>query len=256
MENDIDYGSWTVPKSWNDVTLKQFQDIERYYSDKDRKFDIREVVHIFCNKSEDEINALPVEFLEKIMESLSFLQTKPEEKEPTNKIKIDGEEYVINVMEKMKTGEYVASDSVMKSDRYDYASILAILCRKNGEIYDSKFEAELYEKRKEMFENQPVINILPIMSFFLNLWFVLETHSQLYSKVADALNLIQQNIDSSDKIGAFRKYFLNWRVKRLRKSLKSSKNTSQIRFSSSHTLSKKGKWKKLKTLGRKQEGKQ
>ena len=35
-ENVIDFGSWTVPSKWEDVTLKMFQEIEKYYSDKDR----------------------------------------------------------------------------------------------------------------------------------------------------------------------------------------------------------------------------
>ena len=42
-ENVIDFGKWTTPKSWDELTLKQFQEIEKYYSDKDKKFDVREV---------------------------------------------------------------------------------------------------------------------------------------------------------------------------------------------------------------------
>ena len=28
-ENVIDFGSWTVPTSWDELTLKQFQEIEK-----------------------------------------------------------------------------------------------------------------------------------------------------------------------------------------------------------------------------------
>ena len=114
-DGNIDFQEWTVPTDWNKVTLKMFSDIERYYSDKDKKFDAREVLHIFTNKSIDEINELPVEFVEILMDKLSFIQDSPKEKEPSNKIKIDGEEYIINVMEKLKTGEFIAVDSVLKS---------------------------------------------------------------------------------------------------------------------------------------------
>ena len=48
-ENVIDFGSWTVPTSWEEITLKQFQEIEKYYSNKDKDFDIRDVLHIFTN---------------------------------------------------------------------------------------------------------------------------------------------------------------------------------------------------------------
>lgn len=220
-----DFGEWKVPTKWDDITLKVYQEIEKYYKDKDEKFDVRDVLHILTNKTDDEINELPAEFLDTILTHLIFLTTTPDVGEATNKIVIDGVEYSINVMEKLKLGEYVAVDNVLKADASDYASMLAILCRKEGEIYDSKFEAEEFEKRKEMFEKQPVTRILPIIGFFLNLYIISKTPSQLYSQVEEGINLIQQNIDSSQKIGASKRLYLNWQMKKLRKSLKSIKRT-------------------------------
>ena len=226
MQNDsYNFGEWNCPESWDDITLKQFQEINQYYADKDKRFDIREVIHILTNKAIDEVNSLPAEFLEVIMDKLSFVTTEPEQKEPTNKIEINGETYQINFMEKLKTGEYVSVDNIIKSDRNDYASILAILCRKDGEIYDSKFEAELFEERKKLFEEQPVTKILPIVSFFLNLYILSVIPSQLYSEVEEELNHIQKSIKTSTEIGVFKKRSLNSQVKKLRKLLRSSKNT-------------------------------
>lgn len=220
----IDYGEWTIPTSWDQITLDMFSDIERYYADKDKQFDIREVLHILTGKSNDEINALPAEFLESILEKLSFINTKPEEKEPKNEIIIDGEKYFINTMEKMKTGEYVSFDMALKNDKHDYSSFLAILCRKQGEAYDSKYEAELFEERKKMFGGVSITKVLPLISFFLTLWFVQRSHSQLYSLVEEAINHIQQSIDNSPKIGVFKRRSLNSQMKKLRKLLESSRN--------------------------------
>ena len=178
---------------------------------------------ILIDKDREYIEQLPAEFLETILTHLVFLATTPDVKESSNKIKIDGEEYVINVMEKLKLGEYVAVDNVIKNDRHDYASILAILCRKNGEVYDSTFEAEKFDERKKLFEKQPVTSILPMVSFFLNLYIVLEKHSQLYSKVEEGIDLIQQNIGNLEKIGVFKRLSLNWQMRKLKKSLKSIK---------------------------------
>jgi hypothetical protein len=100
-----------------------------------------------------------------------------------------------------------------------------VLCRKNGEIYDSKYEAETFEDRKKMFEEQPVIKILPIISFFLHLYTTSEMFSQLYSKVEEVINLTQKNIETSDRIGAFKKLYMNWQMKKYRKLLKSIKYT-------------------------------
>lgn len=223
-ENVIDFGKWIVPTSWEEITLKQFQEIEKYYSNNDKDFDIREVLHIFTNKTEDEINALPITFTNELMNKLMFLKDKPKDYEPSNFIEIDGVRYGINVMEKLKTGEYVAIDTILKNDPHDYISIFAVLCRKDGEIYDSKFEAEVFEERQKLFANQPVTKIMPLISFFLNLYIVRMTHSQLYSEVEEGLNLIQQNIDNSENLGVFKKHSLNSQMKKLRKLLKSNKS--------------------------------
>ena len=219
----IDFGKVKVPTSWDDITLKIYSQIERYYADKDKDFDVRDVIDILIDKDRDYINALPAEFLDTILNHLSFIMITPEVGEPSNKIKIDGEEYIINVMEKLKLGEYVAIDNVTKADKNDYASILAILCRKQGEVYDSKFEAETFEKRKEMFESQPVTKILPLVGFFLNLYMTLGKRSLLYSQVEEGINLIQLNLNNLEKIGVFKKLSLNWRMRKLKKSLKSIK---------------------------------
>lgn len=222
-ENVIDFGKWTVPTKWDDVTLEMFQKIEKYYSDKDKDFDVREVLDIFTDHTREEIDQLPIDFTDKLLNEPFFLKEQPKYGDASPKIKIDGEEYCINVMEKLKTGEYVAIDTILKSDPHDYISILAVLCRKNGEIYDSKFEAEVFEERQKLFAKQPIMKIMPLISFF-SLYIVRKTHSQLYSEVEEGLNLIQQNIDNSENLGVFKRRSLNSQMKKLRKLLKSNKS--------------------------------
>ena len=250
MEKDkekdiIDLGSFTVPTSWSQVTLKMFSDIERYYDSENERtsVDVRDIVHILCNKDKDTVNNLPYDAFNLILEKLAFLQTQPEVKEPTNKIKIDGDEYVVNIMEKLKTGEYVSFDTVLKNDPHNYAAMLAILCRKPGEIYDSKFEAEVFEDRVKMYEKQPITNILPIVSFFLQLWLLSETHSKLYMEVEEAINHIARQLKTSKQTGACKRLYLTWQIQRLRKSLKSTKHTSQTSLRCLRTSFKKVKLK-------------
>lgn len=223
-ENIIDLGKWAVPSKWDDVTLEMFQKIEKYYSDKDKDFDVRNVLDIFTDHTRDEIDQLPINFTDKLLNELSFLKEQPKYDDASPKIEIDGEEYCINAMEKLKTGEYVAIDTILKSDPHDYISILAVLCRKNGEIYDSKFEAEVFEDRQKLFAKQSIIKIMPLISFFLSLYILRMTHSQLYSEVEEGLNLIQQNIDNSENLGVFKRRSLNSQMKKLRKLLKSNKS--------------------------------
>lgn len=223
-ENVIDLGKWTVANKWDDVTLEMFQKIEKYYSDKNKDFDVRDVLDIFTDHTRDEIDQLPINFTDKLLNELSFLKEQPKYGDASPKIEIDGEEYCINVMEKLKTGEYVAIDTILKSDPHDYISILAVLCRKNGEIYDSKFEAEMFEDRQKLFAKQPIMKIMPLIAFFFNLYILRMTHSQLYSEAEEGLNLIQQNIDNSENLGVFKRHSLNSQMKKLRKLLKSNKS--------------------------------
>lgn len=223
-ENVIDFGKWTVPTSWEELTLKQFQEIEKYYSNKDKDFDIREVLHIFTNKTEDEINALPIVFTNELMNKLMFLKDKPKDYEPSNFIEIDGVRYGINIMEKLKTGEFVAIDTILKNDPHDYISIFAVLCRKDGEIFDSKFEAEEFGKRVELMGKQPAIKMLPLIAFFFNLYVVRKTHSLLYSEVEEGLNHIQQSINNSESLGVFKRRSLNSQMKKLRKLVELNKS--------------------------------
>ena len=220
----IDLGSWHCPTSWDDVTLEMFQKIEKYYSSKDKDFDVREVLDIFTDHTRDEIDQLPINFTDKLLNELSFLKEQPKYGDASPKIEIDGEEYCINVMEKLKTGEYVAIDTILKSDPHDYISILAVLCRKNGEIYDSKFEAEVFEDRQKLFAKQPIMKIMPLIAFFINCYIVRKMHSLLYSEVEEGLNLMEQNIESSRANGdlsALSTRRLMKKLRKLRKSIKS-----------------------------------
>ena len=221
MEEIIDYGQWVVPEKWEDVSLKTYQEIERFYEDKDKDFDVREVLHIFTNKPVDEINALPIEFLEEIMSKMVFLQERPEDRKPTNTVEINGERYTMHTENKLKVGEYVAADTAMKGDKHNYAAILAILCRKDGEIYDSKFENEVLEDRIRMWEEVPVTEILPLIGFFLQLYITLQMPTLLSSKVVEAIDHMRQDIENLAKNGELSRRSMKSAMKKLKKLEKS-----------------------------------
>lgn len=224
-ENKIDYGKWNLPKSWDEITLKQFQEIDKYYKDKDKEADIRDIIHILANKSMDEVNQLPVEFLEIMLSNLAFMNEQPTT-EITNKIELDGITYQVNIMNKLKTGEYVAVDNVVKADAANFAAILAIICRKEDEIFDSHYENEVLEDRIKMFENAPITKVLPVMSFFINCYILSETPSQLYSMVEEEINLTRQSIQDSVKNGEHTKLYSKWLMRKLRKLEKSLNSIS------------------------------
>ena len=218
---EIDYGKWTIPNGWNELTLKQYQEIERYYSDKDKKFDVRDVLELFTDHSKADIDQLPIEFVERILGNLNWLFKAPDWGEPKNYTEINGEKYVVNIQDKLKVGEFIATDAAMKADKHNYAAILAILCRKEGELYDSKFENEVLDKRIEMWENVPVTKVMPIISFFMQCFMILQMPSQLSLEVREAINHTRNNIETLHQDGALSKRSMKSAMKKLKKLEKS-----------------------------------
>ena len=220
-ENIIDYGEWNLPSGWNELTLKQFEDIQRYYGDKEKSFDARDVLEVFTAHSKDEIDQLPIEFVERLLGALKWLSEPPKYGEPTPSLVIDGVRYTVNVQEKLKTGEYIAVDTLLKDDKYNYAALLAILCRKEGEIYDSKYENEVLPSRIAFWEGQPMLECMRIASFFLNLWLIFGQRTLLSSQVMAALDLTQRHIETSHKNGAISRLSMKLLMRKLKKLRKS-----------------------------------
>lgn len=215
------------PLSWDEITLKQYQDIETLY-DKNENATMIDILGIISDKTAKELKTLPFDvFEETIMPQLTFLNEKPEEKEPTNKIVIKGETYFVNFMEKMKTGEFIDSQMVLQNDKHNYAMILGILCRKKDEIYDDDFIANILPDRVKMFEEQPITEILPIVAFFLQLWTQLNLPSLLSFKIEETIDLTLQSLQNSKKDGVGKTLSTLLLKRKLRKLKKQCRRISQ-----------------------------
>lgn len=222
-----DFGKWVVPNSWEDLTLGKFQELERLYEgeeDKERKFDVRDVLDLMTDRTKDEINELPVEFTDMLLRKMYWLHEQPQFGKPSNKITVDGETYTVHNEQEMKFGEYVALDTAMKGDKHNYAAMLAILCRKEGEIFDARFENEILPSRIEFWKNVSVMKVMPIVSFFLELSSMSLQVSHLSSQIQEGINHILKHIETSKQNGVFSALYTKWQTRKLRKLQKSIKN--------------------------------
>lgn len=216
MDNNIvDFKSWTIPTSWDEVKLSVFQKLEKEKANEDMQ--IIDILHILADKTKDEVMELPSEFIDIMLSKLQFLTTPMPQQEPSYKIEIDGETYQINFMEKLRVGEFIAVEMATKNDEHNYANMLAILCRKEGEIYDSTFENEVLPSRIELFENQPVTKIMPLINFFLVRYILLQAPSQLSIKIKEGINQERENIQNLYKNGEVSKHIMKSAMKTLKK---------------------------------------
>ena len=160
----INYGEIKVPTSWDEVSVKQYIDISRLNKE-DKSPELIDMMPILINKDKDYVMSLPLEFLDKILEKLTFITKEPDVK-PSNEIKIGKDTYVINYQEKLKVGEYLAADAAIKEDDKNIAKLLAILCRKKDELFDTDFTTNLLNDRIKMYEEQPITKVLPLFFFY------------------------------------------------------------------------------------------
>ena len=221
-----DFGEWKVPSSWDELTLGKFQELERFYDgdENERKFDVRDVLDLMTDRTKDEINELPIEFTDSLLRKMYWLHEQPEFGKPSNKITIDGVQYTVHNENEMKFGEYVALDTALKGDKHNYAAMLAILCRKDGEIFDAKFENEILPSRIEFWKNVSVMKVMPIVSFFLELSSMSLQVSQLSLEIQEGINHILKHIETSKRNGVFSALYTKWQVRKLKKLQKSIKN--------------------------------
>lgn len=220
-----DFGNITVPTSWDDITLRQFVDLMRLQEEEGKdELSIVDIMAVLTGTDKKYIYSLPSDFANTIMAHLLFLN-EPLKEEPKAEVEINGDVYKINYMEKLKFGEYTDANTIMANDKFDYASLLAILCRREGEKYDDDFIADHIEKRTEMWNNQPITKVYPLVCFFLTLSAISGQHLQHYMTDAEqAINQSLTHIEDSLKDGAVKKFSLNyvkvrWKLRKLRKCM-------------------------------------
>lgn len=210
IKDKKDYGEWTLPRSWEEVTLSQLIALEGVTSP-------IKIISVLSGRGEDEVAALPVRFADAIVSELGWLASPPEV-EPSAQCVINGETYRVNVSENLSLGEFVAVQSVRQADPNDIATVLAIVCRRAGETYDIEFENGKVAGRREMFLSAPCTEALKVVGFFLTLWSLSEGSSQRYSVMKqEALRLTRESIESLEKNTLGIASWSKWRaIRRLR----------------------------------------
>ena len=130
-------------------------------------------------------------------------------------------------MEKLKFGEFVDVETIIKDNKYNYPAILGILCRMDGEVYDDDFIAEKLNDRVKMFEELDMPSAMRLINFFLKL----SLRSIAYTQKSLAIQqgkeqaeLLAQSIRDSLKDGDLKKLdmiYAKTELRKLEKSLKS-----------------------------------
>ena len=226
-----DFGKIKIPTKWEEVTLGQFEKIMKLTGGENKgRVDVMSLLSLLTGQDEDYINSLPASFVETLMAHLVFLNDNPRTYDNTSsQIKIGGNIYSICFLGELRFGEYVEVNESIKNDPLDYSSILAILCRKDGEAFDEDYVANKFKQRKEMFQQQPVTEILPLIGFFLKLFLLSRANSShCLTELESATSQLLMHINSSVSNGDGGKRSLSWRMRTTQKLKKLNKAMSRI----------------------------
>lgn len=219
----MDFGKINIPTKWDDITLKQFQELMKIYEQEDK--DILDILALFSGRDKKELKQMPKEFIDTMLVHLQFMNTTLEV-EPNSSIEIQGETYKINYTEKLKFGEFVDVEGLIKDDKYNYAALLGILCRKDKEIYDDDFIADKLDDRIKMFEELSIDKALQLINFFLKLKLRSIAYTQKSLALQEGKELAESLVQSTRdlvKDGAgnmFDSIYVKRELKRLEKSLR------------------------------------
>lgn len=256
-----DFGYVKICTSWDDVTLQMMCDFLKIKADKEEllekdrkeaerkkeefddtqeKYNItdKDLLKCFSDIDPEKIDLLPVELYERLMANLAFIVNKPLDYKPSKYLEYNGQTFLINDMESLKVKEYKDADSIMHSNKYDYPSLLAILCRlKTGrktdnavgyswdinEDYTEEFANKIFDGRRYMFQNMPVKKTMPLIAFFFIKSISLQNTSQKYlTTTAHQLRSIVENTGNSLKfmdLSILSKVRVKRTLKKLRKQI-------------------------------------
>ena len=187
---------YNVPEGWNNVTLGQYEKWFNYTAD--TKMKEVELVSLISTIPFDLLSTLPLSFYTEVLNMVSFAFAGNEYK-PSNKIVIDDEVYSVSIKDELTLAQYVDVEATFEEDGNDsrLSEILAIVCLKKGEKYNSK----ILKERKKLFQGLKMNEVFPLLAFFLQLKKNLLKITTFYSKVVEQANQFADLIRTSAENG-------------------------------------------------------
>lgn len=204
------------PMSWDEISLSKFEDVMRMYDSNEGKASIIDVLGVISDKTKEEIEQMPHEVVTEILKVASYIDTNVLSVEPLDYIELDGNRYRIKHEEELRFKEFVDVQTMIENDRRNYAAILAILCRKEDEVYDDDFIASKFDERLKMFESLKITEVAHLIAFFLRLLIESKMDMRLFSeRLKLEASRCLDNIETSLKNGGGKKRFSRSQMKKL-----------------------------------------
>lgn len=176
-----------LPESWDELKLKHYINLVKLEEQR-KDFLIPELyllrlIEVLCDSEEGGMDDLPLDEIEPISQTLTFVQKSAPEFSSEKHFEIDGVLYSSPLdFTKLSMGEFISIKTYQEgaASIWDAAPwILAILWRPTEKVFDEErkeeilkrepFKVENLEWRKNLLLNTPATKILGALLFFLTL---------------------------------------------------------------------------------------
>lgn len=195
----------SVPESWDDITLAEWDQIYRIKPSTNRER--VEYIAKICKIDPAELLACPAELFNVLVSRTRFIfGANPYT--PSPEITIEGVRYVIAVEDDLTLGEWIDADEVQKAGDNVLANVLAIVCRPAGEAYDYRNN----DKRRDMFAALPTSKVLPLLGFFLQCRQQSAKLTKTFSQLAALADLLPPSTQTLRSLGVGTKLLRIWPI--------------------------------------------
>lgn len=183
-----------LPKSWDDVTLRQLVEIENIRNDKSIDGEpyadiVRSLLtlSLFTGISYEDYESMPITSLKEDIKSVEFLKELPSE-QPRKSFKCGGYKWkVIFDINLLTAQEFVEHYELTKDPTKvieNANKLMALYCRP----YKWGFKVEMAsDKKAEILKDTPITVIYPLVVFFCSLYPLLLEATEDYLKAADKI---------------------------------------------------------------------
>lgn len=166
----IEQKTITVPDSWADVSIGQFQEINSLENDKNKPL---EIISILIDQDIEDLRRYDLKSLNSILKAISWSNELPKEETWKKVIEIDGEEYAfINKLSDLSLGEWIDLETYIDKPIDNLHKIAGLFYRPVLHKYKDSYITEEYdtvtsEIRAELFkEKMNIGDMYGAMVFF------------------------------------------------------------------------------------------
>jgi hypothetical protein len=161
----------TVPTSWNDISIAQFQQLHKLHVSKLAEDDAIDylvtLISICCNEKYETIAQFSIDQIRTVGAKLSFVNVMPAQKKIQQSIQLE-KEYVCQLaIEKVSAGQYIDLKSYVKAGVVENIhNILTVFYIPRMEKY---CQTPPSETSKKFLDSVSIADAYPIAVFFWNL---------------------------------------------------------------------------------------